>query len=161
MNLGHKEKHTKEDQSFGEILNDVREKNINRPIIGQLNINSIRNKFHFLESEASKHLDILLISEIKIDESFPSAQFLLDRFSRPYRLDRCANGGGILLYVEDDISSCLLTEYKLQDNIECLFIAINIRKKKCLFCCSYNPNKSNISKHLHSLSKGLDTYISQ
>ena len=91
-------------------MNDVREKNINRPIIGQLNINSIRNKFHFLESEASKHLDILLISETKIDESFPSAQFLLD---------------GFLL---DDISSCLLTEYKLQDNTECLFIEINKRK---------------------------------
>ena len=142
-------------------MNDVREKNINRPIIGQLNINSIRNKFHFLESEASKHLDILLISETKIDESFPSAQFLLDGFSRPYRLDRCANGGEILLYVRDDISSCLLTEYKLQDNSECLLIEINIRKKKWLFCCSYNPNKNNISKHLHCLSKGLDTYISQ
>ena len=139
-----KEKHIEKDQSFGEILNDVREKNINRPIIGQLNINSIRNKFHFLESEASKHLDILLISETKIDESFPSAQFLLDGFSRPYRLDRCANGGEILLYVRDDIFSCLLTEYKLQDNTECLFIEINIRKRKWLFCCSYDPNKNNL-----------------
>ena len=135
------------------VLNDVTEKNIIRPIIRQLIINCIRNKFHFLESEASKHLDILLISETKINESFPSAQFLLDGFSRPYRLDRCANGGGILLYVRDDISSCLLTEYKLQDNTECLFIEINIRKKKWLFCCSCNPNKNNISKHLHCLSK--------
>ena len=156
----HKEKHTEKDQSFGEVLNDVREKNINRTIIGQLNINSIRNKFHFLESEASKHLGILLISETKIDVSFPSAQFLLDGFSRPYRLDRFANGGGILLYVRDGISSCLLTEYKLEDNTECLFIEINIRKKKWLFCCPCNLSK-NISKHLHCLSKGLDTYISQ
>ena len=30
-----------------------------------------------------------------------------------------------------------------------------------MFCCSCNPNKNNISKHLHCLSKGLDTYISQ
>ena len=82
-----------------------------------MNINSIRNKFHFHESEASKHLDILLISEAKIDDSFPSAQFLLDGFSRPDRLDRCANGGEILLYVGDGISSCLLTEYRLQDKI--------------------------------------------
>ena len=57
-----KEKHIEKYQSFGEILNDVREKNINRPIIGQMNINSIRNNFHFLESGASKQLDILLIS---------------------------------------------------------------------------------------------------
>ena len=143
-------------------MNDVKEKNINQPTIGQLNINSIRNKFHFLESEASKHIDILLlIPETKIDESFPLAQFLLNGFSRPYRLDHCANGGGILLYVRDDISSCSLTEYNLQDNTKCLFIKINTRKRKWLFCYSCNPNKNNISKHLHCLSKGLDTYISQ
>ena len=66
------------DNCFGEVLNDVREKNINRSIIGQLNINSIRNKFQYLESEATKHLDILVVFETKIDESFLSAQFLLD-----------------------------------------------------------------------------------
>ena len=54
---GHKVKHIEKDKGFGDILNDVREKNINRPIIGQLNINSISNKFHFLESEASKRLE--------------------------------------------------------------------------------------------------------
>ena len=84
MNLGitgHKEKYIEKDKGFGEILNNVRVKNINRPIIGQLNINSIRNNFHFLESEASKHLDILLITETKIDESFPSAKFYLNGFS--------------------------------------------------------------------------------
>ena len=122
-------------------MNDVREKNINRPIKGQLNINPIRNKFDFLESEASKHQDILLISETKIDESFPSVQFLLDGFFRSYRLNSCANGGGTLLYVRDDISSCLLTEYKLQDNTECLFIEINIRKKKWLFSPAHIPIK--------------------
>ena len=130
-------------------------------IIHLVKIGIKTNKFHFLESEVSKHLDILLISETKIDESFPSAQFLLDGFSRLYRLDRCANGGGILLYVRDDIFSCLLTEYKLQESTECLFIEIDIRKKKWLFCCSLNPNKNNISKHLHCLSKCLNTYISQ
>ena len=37
---GHREKHIEKGKGFGDILNDVREKNINRPIIGQLNINS-------------------------------------------------------------------------------------------------------------------------
>ena len=106
-----------------------------------MNINPIRNKFNFLESEASKHLDILLISEAKIDESFPLAQFLLDGFSRSYRLDHCTNGGGMLLYVRDEISSCLLTEYKLQDNTECLFIEINIRKKKGYYAAHIIPIK--------------------
>ena len=87
-----KKKHIEKDKGFGKILNNVREKNVNRPIMGQSNINSIRNKFHFLKSEASKHLDILLISDTKIDESYPSVQVLLDGFSKPYRLGRCENG---------------------------------------------------------------------
>ena len=110
-------------------MNDAREKNIKRPIIELLSINSITHKFYFLESEATNYLDILLISETKIDESFPLVQFLLDGFSKPYRLDQCTNGGEILLYVRDDISFCLLTEYKLQDSTECLFIKINIKKE--------------------------------
>ena len=138
-------------------MSDVRQKNINRPIIGQLNINSIRNKFHFLKSEARKHPDILLISETNIDESFPWAQFLLDEFSKRYSLDPCANAEEILLYVRDDPSSCLLTECKLQDNTESLFIEINTGKKKWLLCCSHNANKNNISKYLLCLSKSLDT----
>ena len=72
---GYKEKRMEKDKSFGEILDDVREENINRPIIGQLNLNSIRNKFHFVESEDSEHLDILLLSETKTDESFPQHNF--------------------------------------------------------------------------------------
>ena len=36
-----------------------------------------------------------------------------------------------------------------------------MRKKKLLFCYSYNSNESNIYKYLNCLSKGLDTYISQ
>ena len=102
----------------------------------------------------------MLVSETKLDASFPTAQFLLDGFSKPCRLDRCSNGGGILLYVKDDISSHLLTDHRLPDNVECLFTEINIRNKKWLLCCSYNPHRNNISNHISHLSKGLDNYIS-
>ena len=44
------------------------------------------------------------VSETKLDDSFPTAQILLDGFSKPYRLERCSNGGGILLYVKDDMT---------------------------------------------------------
>ena len=125
-------------------------------MIAQLNINSTRNKFQFLEKELCANLDILLISETKLDDSFPSAQFLLDRFSKPYRLDRCSNGGGILLYIRDDIPARLLSN---SNKTESIFVDINFRKRKWLICASYNPHKSNILNHLHHLSKGLDNYI--
>ena len=112
------------------FLENLRGKNKNRPIISQLNINSIRNKFGFLSSQITKYVDILLLlSETKLDDSFPTAQFLRNGFCKPYRLDRSPNGGGILLYVRDDIPPRLLTDYSIKDNLELFFVEVNIRKK--------------------------------
>ena len=86
-------------------LENIRRRNINRLIFAQLNINSLRNKFESLQHIINKNIDVLLISETKIDSSFSSAQF---DYATPYRLDRNANGGGILLYIREDISSELL-----------------------------------------------------
>ena len=126
------------------FLENLRWKNKNRPIIAQLNINSLRNKFGFLSSQITKYVDILLPSETKLDDSFPTGQFSLNGYSKPYRLDSSSNGGGILLYVRDDIPSRLLTDYKMKDNVELFFVEVNIRKKKWLLSCSYNPHKSNL-----------------
>ena len=49
--------------------------------------------------------DVLLVSETKIDDSFPNGNFLIDEFSTPYRLNRNSNGGGLMLFVRADILS--------------------------------------------------------
>ena len=43
---------------------------------------------------------------------------------------------------------------------EVFYVEINLRKKKWLLCCFYNPNKSNIQFHLENLTKGLALYSS-
>ena len=68
----------------------------------------MRNKFQFLASQTINNVDVLLVSETKLDDSSPKAQF-----STPYRLDRCSNVSGILLYVKDDISSHFLADHRL------------------------------------------------
>ena len=107
--------------NFKKRLKDIRQSNLNRPILGQLNINSIRNKFSFLASQIGNNLDVLLISETKLDDTFSTVQFLLDGFKKPDRLDRCSKGGRLLLFVRDDISCRLLTEYKTPTNILYLY----------------------------------------
>ena len=62
-----------------EKLKNTRLKNPNR-IIAQLNINSLRNKFDSLVRMLHNNLDILLISETKIDSSFPTAQFQIEGY---------------------------------------------------------------------------------
>ena len=129
-------------------------KNPNRLIIAQLNINSLRNKFDSLVRMLHNNLDILLISETKIDSSFPNAQFQIEGYTT-YRLDRNVNGGGILLYIREDIPSTLLN---FDMSIESFFIEINIRKKKWLLVGTYNPYKNLISNHLKEIGKNLDNF---
>ena len=96
-----------------------------------------------------------MISETKIDASFPIGQFLSNGYSTPFRLDRNVHGGGILLYVREDIPSKLLI---VKENlIEGFFVEINLRnKKKWLLSCSYNPKKPSLSNHIAESSKSLD-----
>ena len=67
-------------QSF---LKDIRINNKNRLIIGQLNINSLRNKFEQLSIMINGNIDIFMISETKLDETFPAAQFYFKVFAIP------------------------------------------------------------------------------
>ena len=103
------------------------------------------------------NLDILLISETKIDSSFRTAQFQIEGYAT-YRLDRNANGGGILLYIREDIPSAQLNSDVF---IESFSIEINIRKKKWLLFYTYNPNKNLIPNHLKEIGKNLDNYSSK
>ena len=118
------------DKASYSILKTLRTKNINRIILAHLNINSIRNKFDLLTALVMGKIDILLISETKINESFPSAQFRISGYSAPYRLDRTEYGGGLLLYIREDIPSKLVGIPNMTSitEFESLFVEINLHK---------------------------------
>ena len=94
--------------------------------MGHLNINSVRNKFEALTYIIDNNTDLLLT---KLDDSFPAAQFQMKGFSVPYRYDRNGKGGGLLLYIREDIQSKLLISQS-KCNIETLSVAVNLRKRK-------------------------------
>ena len=104
----------------------------------------------------NNNVDILLVSETKIDSSFPDAQFHIIGYTA-YRLDRTQNGGGLLLYVKEDIPSNMLN---IDTSIESFFIEIHVRKKKWLVGCSYNPKTISISTHLEVIGRCLDKCLS-
>lgn len=79
-------------------LRNIRLNNLDKLIVGHLNVNSIRYKFDALKSLIKDNIDILVVSETKIDKSFPHSQFCIDGYNIPFRLDRSHNGGGILVY---------------------------------------------------------------
>ena len=99
-------------------------------IVGQLNINSLRNKFNELVELMRGRLDILVLTETKLDHTFPEKQFLIPGYKKPFRLDRNVNGGGVMIYVREDIPCDALSKYSTPARLEAIFVEINLRKEK-------------------------------
>ena len=69
-----------------------------------------------------------MVTEIKIDESFPTSQFIIPALL--YRFDGTKDEGGRLVYIREDIPSRLLNISHITSDIECLGIEVNLRKVK-------------------------------
>ena len=61
----------------------------------------------------TRDIDILMITETKLDDSFQVSQFEIDGFSTPFRLNRNKNGGGILLYIRSYIVASKLNNSQM------------------------------------------------
>ena len=83
-------------------MKNLRLKNVNKTIIGQININSISSKFNQLKELALTHVDILAVCGTKLDETSPSSQFHMNGFSLLYNLDRNRNGEGLMIFVKEN-----------------------------------------------------------
>ena len=105
-----------------------------------------------------KYIEILILTETKLDETFLTSQFLMDGFSKPYRFDRNKYGGGVMIYIRYTIPSKILEKHSCPNNIECLFIELNFRKCKWLLCGMYHPPSQNDEYYFNYLGKVLDTY---
>ena len=105
-------------------------------MFAHLNINSIRNKLDLLAEEIAGNIDVLIIWETKIDESFPVGNFSLAGFIVPYRPDRDSRCGVILQHIREDVTPNLLSvENKL---IEGFYVELNLHKNKRFVNYSYN-----------------------
>ena len=73
-----------------------------------------------------------------MDDSFPIGNFVIDGYSTPYRFDRNANDGRIVLYIREDIPYPIATEKD-----------------------PYKPWKTMINSHLSTQEKYLDLHSSK
>ena len=101
---------------------------------------------------------ILLVSKTKIDDNIPQGQCVIDDFSVPYRLARNCLGGGLMLFVREDVPSNLLTIE--EKPVESFYAELNLRNNKWVVNCSYNPHKTSIVTHLDITSESLDLFSS-
>ena len=144
-----------EEEDVRSILGSLKLRKMNRLIFVQINVNFIRNEFELLFSLVSSNIDLLLISETKIDNTFPVSQFCIPGYSVPLKLDSTGNGGCIMLHVKEHIPCRMLSEFPFEKQIEVFAIEINLRKVKWLLVCSYNSNFCNLPVHLNAIDKAI------
>ena len=75
-----------------------------------------------LKEVIGNKIHVLLISETKLEDTFPLSQFILEGFTPPYRLDRTEHGGGLRLFIGEDIPNV-----NPSGNIENIFVEIDLR----------------------------------
>ena len=102
-----------EEDDAKSLLGKIRNKNRDRPIIAHLNINYLDPKFEPLVDIIKNNIDILLVSETKLDDSFQPGKYSIEGYKEPIRLDRDKNGGGLIFLIRDDLNGIEVKSHKL------------------------------------------------
>ena len=144
------------DENF---LKSYKVKNVNHLTIASLNINSIRYKFDQLKIIIQDYIDILIIQETKLDSTFPKGQFHIDGYLPPFRRDRNADGGGLLVYIKDNIPAKVLPDNDLANDIEGIFIELSFKNDKWILFGTYHPPGQCPTHYFSEVGRVLDKYL--
>ena len=113
--------------------------NVQGTMLCHLNINSIQNKFEELtETIKSLKAQIVLISETKIDSTYPKDQFSLPGYSL-YRNDRKKGGGGILALISTVVPCRRLKPDRHYHCLEPIVLDVKIGKINMIIIGLYRP----------------------
>ena len=69
-----------------------------------------------------------MVSETKLDDTFPTSQFFIQGYSTPFRKNRTSKELATFLYVREDIH-CKIIKTETDVYYDGLLIEINLRKK--------------------------------
>ena len=112
---------------------NLRKKNVDRVIIGSLNINTILSKLDQLAVIIGNSIDILTIQETKLQKGIDTDRLKMPGYHEPYRLDRNRHGGGVLIYVREDIPTKPV-KHSFTRDIEGMFIETLNDKYEIIRC---------------------------
>ena len=137
-----------------EMLQDDRLKLLYNPPIAYLSINSLRNKVIDLgEILKDLPLDYMLISETKLDESFPNPQFKLNGYEVRAGRDRRKHEGGLIEFVRQGFICKRLKNMNLiAVSVSVLNFTISKKKWNC-FSIYRPPSTGNIKTFFEEMNE--------
>ena len=99
----------------------------------------------------------VMVSEKKLDDSFPTAKVVIEGYFSPFRQDRTSSGGGILLHIKNNITLDILYSHSVKV-LKFFFWDDNVKENGSLFSCTYNPHKSNTYSNMNELEPVFENY---
>ena len=75
-----------------------------------------------------------------------------------YRKDRTKTGGGLLLYVNEDIPGKIINSYKFKENSEIILFEFSVPNKKWLLLGNYRPPSQNDLSFINELNLALNFF---
>ena len=139
------------------LMTTLKDTKVNNPkslILAQVNINSLKKEnksplSYFKDILQRQFLDILCVSESKLDESVTTSETDCEPDFKCYRKDRSSLSGGLCVWIRSDIPQQRQTylEFDSKDNhVESFVIELTIKKEKwCLILAYKNPDVSTTS----------------
>ena len=96
------------------------------------------NKFDALEFIIKDKFHVFLLSDSKLDSSFPDVQFKIPSH-RIFRQDQDKYRDGLMFYINQNIPCKKIGTFQLTSSIETLTLEINLGKEKLLVFGTYKP----------------------
>ena len=120
-----------------------RQTNSNKISIIHLNANRIKNKIDQIELQ-TKDIDIITVSETWLTPDINDDTITLKGFHKPIRKDREGEGGGVAIYVKDNLILKPRPDLNLQ-NLEAVWVETKIDNDKLIVGSFYRPGSKPVS----------------
>ena len=101
--------------------------------------------------------DVFLVSECKLDLSFPDTQFQIANYNMLQK-DQNKNGGGLLFYVGQNLSCKIVNTYNFPTDVEILPLELALTKRKWFILGLYKTPSLRSEIFISEVTKALTFY---
>ena len=105
------------------------------------NIRSIRHKLDYIRDHFSD-FNVLCFTETHLNEDISNDAILLQSYDTPYRKDRTNHGGGILVYLNEDIIHERVTDLEVYCD-ESIWVKVKLKTESLLIGVFYSPRTAD------------------
>ena len=121
---------------------NIRLGNAKSNLTGNLNVNALGNKYVSIEELVKSNIDILLLSDSKLDETFPNKQLEIQGY-KTFGKDRNKHRGGVMLHVNENIPCRVLDIDSNCNDLKTTLLEFSLKVWKWLCVGLYKPPNQN------------------